>query len=146
VSAFRISPQEAHAKMSEGYVYVDLRSEEEFAHGHPAGAVNVPFVALGGEFLQLVVGAFGKDARLVLGCKSGHTSLRAAHLLLDAGFANVLEQRAGWDGVRDAFGSVKEPGWFRAGLPVERGLPDGRRLQDVRARAAGRDRSSGSHG
>lgn len=121
MSVTRISPQEAHAKMSEGYVYVDVRSEEEFSHGHPAGAVNVPFVEPGGGFLPLVLAAFGRDARLVLGCKSGKSSLRAAHLLLDAGFVNVLEQRAGWDGVRDAFGSVKEPGWSRAGLPVERG-------------------------
>jgi rhodanese-related sulfurtransferase len=123
----RIPPREALAKMDEGYVYVDVRSAPEFEAGHPAGAVNVPFSAAptGGaaedDFVMRVLTRFGRDARLVVGCKSGHRSLVAARALVDAGFAHVVEQRAGWDGARDAFGQVTEPGWRRAGLPVETG-------------------------
>ena len=39
--------------------------------------------------------------------------------LLREGYANLAVCRAGWDGVRDAFGSVVETGWLAEGLPVE---------------------------
>ena len=49
----RISPEEAHAKVTnEGYAYVDVRTEAEFAAGHPAGAYNVPIAE--GDFLRVV--------------------------------------------------------------------------------------------
>lgn len=123
----RVSPAEAHARMTEGWTYLDVRSAEEFAAGRPAGAVNVPVMHLGGggfventRFVEEVAARFAKDAPLVVGCKQGQRSLRAAELLAGAGFTRVLEQRAGWDGARDAFGSLVEPGWSRAGLPTER--------------------------
>lgn len=113
----RISPAEAHEKMTrEGYAYVDVRTPEEFADGHPAGAVNVP---LGDGFVEAVASRFAKDAPLVVGCKSGGRSLRAADALLAAGFTRVLEQRAGFDGARGPFGEITEPGWTRQGLPTE---------------------------
>lgn len=113
----RISPAEAHTKMSEGFTYVDVRTLEEFAEGRPAGSINVP---LGDDFVALMNARFAKDAKIVVGCKAGGRSLRAARALLAAGFSNVLDQRAGFDAVRGPFGEVTEPGWSRAGLPVER--------------------------
>ena len=41
----RVSPAEAKTLMDEGYVYLDVRSEPEFAAGHPAGArIRAPSV------------------------------------------------------------------------------------------------------
>jgi rhodanese-related sulfurtransferase len=124
----RISPQEASVKLAEGWTYVDVRTVEEFEEGHPPGARNVPIMhgGPGGmvnnpDFLSVMRAVFALDAMLVVGCKSGGRSLRALRALLGAGFTRVLDQRAGWDGARDAFGQVTEPGWSRAGLPVERG-------------------------
>jgi rhodanese-related sulfurtransferase len=138
----RISPGEAHAKMSEGWVYLDVRTEPEFEQGHPAGAVNIPISHAGPggmtpnpDFVALTIARFGKDAKLVVGCKSGNRSLRAAHALLAAGFTNVLDQRAGWDGARDPFGQVTEPGWLRAGLPIETGPTPGNCYADVKTSA-----------
>jgi rhodanese-related sulfurtransferase len=135
----RISPQDASSKLAEGWTYVDVRTVEEFEAGHPPGAVNVPIALSGGgsmvpnpQFLDAMSAAFAKDSRIVVGCKAGGRSLRAAQALLGAGFANVLDQRAGWDGARNAFGQVTEPGWSRAGLPVEQGQPAGRSWQDMK--------------
>ena len=135
----RISPQEAQDKMTKGATYVDVRTEAEFAEGHPEGAINVPFLLAGGagmidnpDFLSAMTLRFAKDAKIVVGCKSGNRSLRAARAMLGAGFTEVTENRAGWDGVRDPFGQVKEPGWSRAGLPVEAGTPAGRGYVDVK--------------
>lgn len=114
----RISPAEAHAKMNEGYTYIDVRTPEEFAAGRPAGAVNVP---LDDDFVAKMDARFAKDAKLVMGCKAGNRSLRAAKALLAAGYANVLEQRAGFDAARGPFGEITEPGWSRSDLPTEQG-------------------------
>jgi rhodanese-related sulfurtransferase len=137
----RISPQDALAKMGEGYVYVDVRSEPEFIEGHPAGAFNVPVAHMGGggmtpnpDFLAVMEHAFGKDARIVVGCKAGGRSLRAAQALVAAGFTNVIDQRAGWDGARNPFGQLTEPGWGRAGLPAEQGDTPGHSYVDVKSK------------
>jgi rhodanese-related sulfurtransferase len=137
----RISPSEAHDLLADGFTYVDVRTEEEFDQGHPAGAHNVPFMLSGPsgmapnpEFVGVMEAAFPKDAKLVLGCRSGGRSLKAARALMTAGYTNVLDQRAGWDGARDAFGGVAEPGWSRTALPSETGKPAGRSYADARAK------------
>ncbi len=138
----RISPREAFEKMKEGFTYVDVRSEAEFVEGHPEGAVNVPVMHTGAggmvpntDFLKVMAATFPKDAKIVVGCKAGGRSLRAAQALGAHGYTNVLDQRAGWDGARDSFGQMTEPGWSRAGLPAEEGAPEGRAYADLRAKA-----------
>jgi rhodanese-related sulfurtransferase len=68
---------------------------------------------------------FAKDAKIVVGCATGVRSLRAAELLFSAGFAEVVDQRAGMEGSRGTFGNVVEPGWVAAGLPVVSGADAG---------------------
>ncbi|HRG98841.1 MAG TPA: rhodanese-like domain-containing protein [Polyangiaceae bacterium] len=123
MSVPRLSPAEALARLHEGYTYLDVRSESEFAEGHPAGAVNVPWRADGPigtvpneAFLDVVTRAFGEEARLVVGCHSGGRSAKAAAALAAHGFRAIVEQRAGWDGARGPFGELVEPGWRRVGL------------------------------
>ena len=126
MSVKRVSPQEAAALVKkEGYVYLDVRSIPEFDAGHPEGAYNIPLVhaAPSGmrpneDFMSVVLAIFPKDAKLVIGCRSGNRSLRAAEALISAGFGNVVEQRAGMDGVRNPFGQIEEAGWTSAGLEV----------------------------
>jgi rhodanese-related sulfurtransferase len=110
----------------EGYVYVDVRSVPEFAAGHPSGAVNVPLMNVGASgmepnssFVAVMSAAFAKDAKLVLGCRSGQRSARAAEVLRGAGFTAIADQRAGFDGVRNAFGAQTEAGWAASRLPVD---------------------------
>jgi rhodanese-related sulfurtransferase len=138
----RISPQEARELMEkQGYVYVDVRSIPEFQAGHPDGAFNVPLMHMGpagmtpnAEFVEVMQKAFPRDARLVLGCKAGGRSARAAAMLEAAGFANVVDQRAGFEGAPDpATGRVVEPGWRPAGLPVTRNAAPGHDYESLRA-------------
>jgi rhodanese-related sulfurtransferase len=121
----RLSAAEAHRLMVEqGYAYVDVRSEEEFAQGHPQGAYNIPLklrtaqgMVENARFVEVAAAALGKDAKLIVGCGSGPRSKAAAEKLIAAGFGSVVEQRAGFSGGRDAFGRAVEPGWQAAGLP-----------------------------
>lgn len=127
----RISPHEAEALcQNEGYSHLDVRTEAEWAAGHPIGAHNLPFLLAGPggmvpnpRFLELALALYPKDAKLVIGCRSGGRSLKAAAALIAAGFTRIVEQRAGWDGARNSFGKVVEPGWAQAGLPSETETP-----------------------
>ena len=144
----RVSPKEAHALMEdEGYTYLDVRSIPEFERGHPQGAVNVPLLhfdaSRGGmvpnaDFLAVVAANFPKDAKLVLGCKSGGRSMRAAQALEQSGYLHLVDQRAGFDGGHDATGRVHEQGWLKEGLPVATEAPLEARYDAMRARVMGR--------
>jgi rhodanese-related sulfurtransferase len=134
----RISPAEASTKLAEGFTYVDVRTTQEFEAGHPAGALNVPIAHREGpnpDFLRVMKALFPLDAKIVVGCKTGGRSLRAAGALAAEGYTNVVDQRAGWEGSRDAFGKLTEAGWQPAGLPREDGSPAGRSWADVKSKA-----------
>ena len=130
----KVSPVEARALVDgEGYVYVDVRSVPEFEGGRPEGAYNVPVAnaSPGGmvpnaDFVSVMESRFAKDAKLVIGCLAGGRSARACAALEAAGFTQLVDQRAGWGGAKDAFGRVTEAGWSAAGLPSAHG-PDAER-------------------
>jgi len=124
----QVTPDEAHKLLSdEGYRYLDVRTEGEFADGHPATAVNVPVVfpdrataqmAMNPDFLTTVEAHLPKDTKLVVGCLSGGRSQRAAELLTQAGYAHVVNMQGGFGGARDQTGRTVVAGWAERGLPV----------------------------
>lgn len=130
----RISPAEAKRRMDEeGYVYLDVRSVPEFEQGHPNDAYNIPIMHLrpGGmepnpDFVAAVSKVFATDTKIVVGCKSGGRSLRAAEMLAAAGFTAICDQRAGYGGARGPFGGVAEKGWQAEGLPTSTEAAPGR--------------------
>jgi rhodanese-related sulfurtransferase len=77
--------------------------------------------------------AFPKDAKLVVGCKSGGRSLQAASLLLSAGYRNVIDQRAGFQGTVDPRGRP-EAGWGPKGLPTSRQAAEGHTYEVLRGK------------
>jgi rhodanese-related sulfurtransferase len=98
----------ASAKQREGWSYLDVRSPQEFAQGHPEGAVNVPILFMGPagnqpnpRFLEIVQRLFPQqDTPLLLGCRSGARSARAAEILAAAGYARLANVAGGmmdWD-------------------------------------------------
>lgn len=145
----RVSPEEASLALRDGYVYVDVRSPDEFALGHPQGAFNVPWLdpsqppeqrVPNPRFIDVMRASFPSDQKIVVGCQTGRRSLAAAEKLIDQGYSQIIEQRAGFAGSKDAFGGVSEPGWQRAGLPVSFEAQPGR---DYRALSDGKKPDSG---
>jgi rhodanese-related sulfurtransferase len=125
----------------EAFTYVDVRTEDEFEAGHPEGAVNVPLMLAGAagmspnpDFLPVMEKVFAKDAAIIVGCKMGGRSARAAQALTQAGFSRVLDQSGGWDGTKGTFGELITPGWSRASLPTETGQPEERSYAALRSR------------
>ena len=127
MSIRQTTPAAAHTLLDQGYRYIDVRTEGEFANGHPVGAVNIPVVladpvtrqmTLNPEFLTVVEAHFSRDASIIVGCQAGGRSLRAAELLTQAGYTNVANMQGGFSGMRDQTGQTVIPGWAESGLPV----------------------------
>lgn len=139
----RVSPEDAKKLMDEeGYVYLDVRSIPEFEQGHPEGAYNIPLLHRGEggmqpnpDFMKVVEAVFPKDAKLVIGCRSGGRSLRAAKQMLQAGYTDVVDQRAGYAGSADPFGQKVEEGWEPKGLPTKTGSEPERDYETLASKA-----------
>ncbi|HZP44429.1 MAG TPA: rhodanese-like domain-containing protein [Candidatus Binataceae bacterium] len=124
------TPPEAHQALAQNpqAVYLDVRTEEEFAQGHPAGAINIPVVFLRAgappqpnpDFLRVAERLLPKDKAVVVGCMSGMRSQRACEILEEAGWGDLTNVRGGFGGQRDPSGAVIVEGWRDAGLPIAR--------------------------
>jgi rhodanese-related sulfurtransferase len=112
-----VNPKEAYELMQNDpeYIYLDVRSTMEFEDGHPVGAVNVPIMNFTPGF-----GMSPKDAKLVIGCKSGGRSAQACVIMEKMGYTNVANVRGGFVGAVDQMGRLVEPGWSMVDLPVEK--------------------------
>ncbi len=126
----QVEPPQAHEilKKNPDALYVDVRTEDEFANGHPEGAVNIPVVFIKGpgqfevnaEFLLIAEQLFPKGKQLVVGCMSGGRSQRACEMLEQVGYTDLTNVRGGFGGARGAGGQLLVKGWADAGLPVSK--------------------------
>jgi rhodanese-related sulfurtransferase len=96
-----VRPEEAGDLGRAGAVFVDVREVDEWNAGHAPGARHVP---LGDVARRL--DSLPRGRRLVVMCRSGHRSSRAAALLADSGFDAV-----------NLDGGLRA--WADAGLPLE---------------------------
>ncbi len=70
--------------ISNNAIIVDVRDREEFGNGHIPMAINVPFVAIEAKSIRLP-----KGKMLIVYCKNGITSMRAARILDEMGYEVV---------------------------------------------------------
>ena len=85
---------------------IDVRTPEEFAAGHIAGAQNIDFYA--SDFADRI-GALDQGTSYVVYCHTGNRSGQATALMADAGFTSVT----------DVDGGIEA--WTAAGLPTVTG-------------------------
>ena len=127
------------ALRDDGAIYLDVRTEKEFNLGHVEGAYNVPWL-IGGQpnpaFLDVLARVWPRDQYVIVGCRTGNRSAQACTAMQAAGWSRVAEQHGGWDGKRDAFGQVLEPGWQAAGLPTATQPQSGRSYGELAARGS----------
>jgi rhodanese-related sulfurtransferase len=130
-----ITPQQAHEILTDdpSVVYIDVRTEREFANGHPAGAVNIPVafrdpargMMMNQDFVKVVDANFPHDKKIIVGCQAGPRSNAAAGALQQAGYQDISNMIGGFGGMRDSMGMVIAPGWLNTGLPVANDNGDG---------------------
>ncbi len=134
MSINQVEPPQAHEALSKNpdAVYLDVRTEEEFAQGHPTGAINIPIVFIKGpgqmepnpDFAGVAEKILPKGKKLIVGCMAGGRSQRACETLEQVGYTDLTNVRGGFGGARDASGRVTVAGWRDAGLPVSQELGD----------------------
>jgi rhodanese-related sulfurtransferase len=83
-------------------VVVDVRTPSEYASGHIPGTISVPLDQISERTSDIP-----PDKGVLLVCRSGNRSAKAAHTLGDLGYENVHSMRGG---IR---------AWTRAGYPLE---------------------------
>ena len=67
-------------------VYVDVRTDAEFAAGHVEGAIHIPHTEMADRYDELEQ---YRDDEIVVYCRSGRRSGIAKSILEDEGFDNV---------------------------------------------------------
>jgi len=68
------------------HVLIDVRTPQEFDQGHIPTAVNIPVDEIGADPPDVP-----KDQLIIVYCRSGNRSARAARILEDAGFTEVVD-------------------------------------------------------
>lgn len=140
-----ITPEEARRKLDAGeYIYLDVRTVPEFAAGHAVTAINIPVaeinpalgrMELNPHFVRVVEAGIPKDAKVIVGCKSGQRSAAAIEILQQAGYRNLVNLAGGFGGVIDSTGQVVQEGWSTMGYPIERGQKEGTSYESLCGKA-----------
>lgn len=82
----RVDGARARALVDGGAALVDVRTHVEFSGGHPPGALNIPVSELHERLAEVP-----SDGPVIVYCRSGSRSARAAHLLRRSGFEEVYD-------------------------------------------------------
>lgn len=93
------------SEKAERPLVVDVRAPGEFASGHVPEAINIPVDQVPERLTEL---APHKEQGVILYCEQGGRALKAAAILLSAGFPHVGHLTGDMSG------------WRAAGLPIER--------------------------
>jgi phage shock protein E len=105
VQVAQVSPDallEMQAKKDPSLLLLDVRTPEEFAAGHIAGAVNIPYNQVAAQLSSIP-----KDDEVVLYCHSGRRAGLAAEVLAANGYTKLAHLEGDMQG------------WQKAGRPVE---------------------------
>jgi rhodanese-related sulfurtransferase len=134
------TPDAAKQLLEVGWIYLDVRTVEEFEAGHPEGAYNLPIMlrdaagamAPNSAFASALKRTFPLDARLVIGCRSGQRSAKACQVALGLGYREIVDVCGGFAGATDASGRVVQKGWQAHGLPCSTSALPGRSWRELR--------------
>ncbi len=89
-SYMNITAEEAKQIMDseEGYIILDVRTQEEYDEGHIPGAILIPNTELEARAEENFP---DKDQLILVYCRSGRRSKIAAEALMELGYTNVRE-------------------------------------------------------
>lgn len=93
---------------STAVLFLDIRKAEDFAKGHIAGAVNIPF----GKGMETKFSTLPKDKRIVVVCYTGQTAAQTTAVLKMAGYDAV------WLNAGMGMPTNAPAGWANKGFPV----------------------------
>ena len=85
-----ITAEEAKALMDteEGYVILDVRTQEEYEEGHIPGAILIPDFEIEAKAEDVLT---DKNQMILVYCRSGRRSKLAAQSLVELGYTDIRE-------------------------------------------------------
>ena len=85
-----ITAEEAKQIMDteEGYIILDVRTQEEYDEGHIPGAILIPNTEIEDRAEEELT---DKDQLILVYCRSGRRSKLAAEILVELGYTNIKE-------------------------------------------------------
>ena len=85
-----ITAEEAKQIMEseEGYIILDVRTQEEYEVGHIPGAILIPDTEIEAKAEEVLT---DKDQLILVYCRSGRRSKLAAEALVELGYTNIRE-------------------------------------------------------
>lgn len=86
------------------FVFIDVRTPEEYAEGHIEGATLIPVQELAERISEVP-----KDVQVYLYCRSGRRSANAASMLAKAGYTNIENLLGGITAWKEATHAVVKP-------------------------------------
>ena len=72
----------------EGYIILDVRTQEEYDQGHIPGAIVISYEEIEEKAEQVLT---DKDQLILVYCRSGRRSKIAAEALVELGYTNIKE-------------------------------------------------------
>lgn len=90
VTYMNITAEEAKGIMDreEGYIILDVRTQEEYDQGHIPGAIQISHEEIAEKAEDVLT---DKDQLILVYCRSGRRSKIAAEILVDLGYTNIKE-------------------------------------------------------
>ena len=90
VTYMNITAEEAKTIMDteEGYIFLDVRAQDEYDEGHIPGAIVIPHTQIEAEAENVLT---DKDQLILVYCRSGRRSKIAAEALVQLGYTNIKE-------------------------------------------------------
>ena len=85
-----ITAEEAKQIMDseKGYIILDVRTQEEYDHGHIPGAIVISHEEIAEKAEEVLT---DKDQLILVYCRSGRRSKLAAEALVELGYTNIKE-------------------------------------------------------
>lgn len=94
-----VSPQQAAEMQRQSSLIVDVRENDEWNAGHIAGAIHIPLSEISNRLNELEK---YKNAPVIMQCRSGVRSAKAANLLAKSGFMQIYNMEGGLNAWQDA--------------------------------------------
>lgn len=125
-------------------IYLDVRTEEEFAEGHPERAINIPIghanpvtrsLDPNPDFVRVARAALPQGAPILIGCRTGPRAEMAAQILAAEGFGGLSVVWGGFAGITGPAGNRVAIGWAESGHPITRDPAPGASYQDLKKKA-----------
>ena len=84
----KVTCNEVKELVKEGAILIDVREQDEYNQEHLDGAINISYTIIGDKISEITSDL---DKKIIVYCRSGARSNKAANALIDKGYKNIYD-------------------------------------------------------